>query len=76
MIYLKSLLLGIIRKFVADVNEKGNTGGNFIDLAAQNEFLVSDLGTVVKQGEGYVWNVDGVGRLIEQNDATLFLEEE
>ena len=65
-----------IRKFVAEVNEKGNTGANFIDLASQNNFQVSELGAVFVEGNKYVWNVDGVGRLIEMNTGILLLEED
>ena len=64
-----------IRKFVAEVNEKCNTGAYFIDLSAQNNFYVSDLGSVILEGNKYVWNVDGEGRLIELKNGTLHLEE-
>ena len=66
------------RKFVAEVNEKGNTGANFIEIAALNEFFVSDLGAPVKfKGEDkFIWNIDGVGRLIELSNGILILEED
>ena len=72
----QTLKKATIRKFVAEVNENGNTGANFIDLAAQNNFYVSDLGAVFIEENKYVWNVDGVGRLIELKNGTLLLEEE
>ncbi len=56
-----------IIKFVDEVNENGNTGAKFIDCAEKNGFSISDLGVVIKDGAKYVWNVDGVGLLIEQN---------
>ena len=72
----QTLKKATIRKFVAEVNENGNTGANFIDLAAQNNFYVSDLGAVFIEENKYVWNVDGLGRLIELKNGTLLLEEE
>ncbi len=64
-----------IKKFVADVNDKGNTAACFIDIASQNQFFVSDLGAVFLKGDEYVWNIDGVGRLIEKN-GFLYIDED
>jgi hypothetical protein len=64
----------VIRKCVADINEEGNTGGKFIDIATKNGFSISDLGVVIKEGDDYVWHINGVGKLIEKPNRVLILE--
>ena len=72
----KTLSKETIRKFVAEINENGNTGANFIDYAALNNFLVSDLGAVFKENENFVWIINNVGKLIERKGGLLILEED
>jgi hypothetical protein len=64
----------VIRKFVQEINYKGNTGANFIDIASQNGFLVSDLGAVfLNNDNNYIWNIKGVGSLIENKENHLLI---
>jgi len=71
----KNLSKETIRKFVAEINDKGNTGANFIDIAAQNEFYISDLGAVFKEEEYFVWNINDIGKLKELKSGILIFEE-
>jgi hypothetical protein len=70
----KKISEDVLRNFVDAINEAGNTGATFIELAAKYDFKVSDLGSVSKEGNKYTWNVEGVGKLVQLENHSLIIE--